>query len=132
VSAEPQRLGIVNAIVEVAILLLIMTLSFRLLSVPLLLLYLALLAFWSGHRNNLLLICVGLLLVTSALQPLDVGLSGYPFGMRYGSPRPGLHFAPFVAGCPAHASLRQHYREYFCAEARWVSPMTPAWLLVWN
>jgi hypothetical protein len=28
--------------------------------------------------------------------------------------------------------LKQHYGEYFCADARWVSPMSPGWILIWN
>jgi hypothetical protein len=111
--------------------LLIMSLSFRLLSVPLLLLYVALLILWPRHRSNLLLLCVALVLVTSALQPLDVGFGGYALGKRYGNPRAGLHLAPFIAGCPAHFTLRQQYAEYFCAD-RWMSPLSPAWILLWN
>lgn len=130
-SAEPKRLGLVNRIVEVAILLLIMSLSFRLLSVLFLLLYLALLIFWARHQSNLLLISAFLVFVASALQPLDVGFGGYALGKRYGSPRTGLHLAPFVASCPAHFTLRQHYAEYFCAD-HWMSPLSPTWILVWN
>jgi hypothetical protein len=124
-------MGTVRISLEVAILLLIMSLSFRLLSIPLLLVYVALLIFWARHHSNLLLISVFLFFVVSALQPLDVDFGGYALGKRYGTARTGLHIAPFVAGCPAHATLRQHYAEYFCAE-RWMSPLSPNWILVWN
>jgi hypothetical protein len=128
-EAERPRIVIAEIAIELMICALLLASSFRLVSVSLLFLYLALRVLRWPQTGRLAL-CVGLLFIASEVQPLDVSFGSTRY-RRFGTPGHGLQFVPVVFGLPNHVFLREHYKEYICGGC--CAPVIePKWVLTWN
>jgi hypothetical protein len=128
-KAKRPRIVITEITIELMVCSLLLALSFRLVSVPLLFLYIALRLFW-WPRTARLALCVGLLFVASLVQPIDVYLGSARY-RRFGTPTHGLRFVPVVFGLSNHSHLRELYKEYICGGCC-APAIEPKWVLTWN
>jgi hypothetical protein len=98
--------------------------SFRLISLPLLVL--ALIAGFRGWRG--LQWACWALFVAACLSPVDVALPGFP-GFVSGKPRSGVRLVIVVPHMPVRAPLLARYGEFM--EYNGLSLYPPLWVIVW-
>jgi hypothetical protein len=100
-------------------------LSFRLISLPLLM---AAVSLKGRPWTRRVAWC---LFVLSAFSPVDISVGGFPGRYRGGGVHPsGPRLVPYIVGMPATTRLIARYGEFYSGGCSGISPSSPRWIFV--
>lgn len=105
--------------------LVLLIISFRLLAIPFMLLW----VFNSPRRSRRSFIVVTVCMLVALASPIDIGMPGV--GMLMGEPRSGVRLVHVIVGMPMTTELTAKYGEFISAGCSGFCIYNPLYWVVW-
>jgi hypothetical protein len=129
-SERTSNPSLLEFVMFLGISLFLLTMGFRVIALPFLLLWIYL--WWFGSQKHYMrkLVCAWLLFFVTFFLPVDIDIANC-HGRRRGVSPGGPHWVRLVKGLPMHSRLIAKYGEYISGGCL-TSGLEPRWVLVWN
>ena len=115
---------------EIVVVLVLLLLSFRMISLLLLPAVISVRILWRRRRKAIVFVLAWAVFILSLFSPVDIALLGYPGPLR-GQRKSGPRLVRLIMGLPIHHRLVEKYGEYFSGGCV-ASGLEPKWIFVWK